>query len=285
MSAMLREIERGQLPKRRDIPADRWRSWARSLVERYGRTTLRRGTLAFTLAERLRPIYLLSQRWERHTWRLGPQINLAIGAILREMGGKGTSILLARSAESEFGRMPSAADERMTAGERGGSTLAGHDRLQARPLAREHTRALGSSSPAVSLPLHDVFDRFNQRQTVLQVHQGLSAPASFQLVRRVVDERQRVEAKDHRATIVRRQRDGMSIEAGRTTMAAQVGMKASAPAEVGFDLSASTPTQRRTNPNAWPAPPAINIEQVTEQVLRQLDHRILAYRERRGKPV
>jgi len=40
----------------------------------------------------------------------------------------------------------------------------------------------------------------------------------------------------------------------------------------------------RTHSHSWPDKPAeINVDQLTEQVIRKIDHRIMAYRERLGR--
>jgi hypothetical protein len=47
------------------------------------------------------------------------------------------------------------------------------------------------------------------------------------------------------------------------------------------------PSRPRSSAPAWPqaaTSPVINVEQLTDQVLRQIDRRFVAYRERMGKP-
>jgi hypothetical protein len=288
MSAMRQDMQWRQFPNRRDVPAERWSSWARSLAERHGRIALRHGPLAFTLAEGPRPISLLSQRWESYAWRLYPQINLAIGVVLRETVGAGTSIPSSPPAQIELRQAILPRDDgsavRLQSRNRPGS----HDRPHATGLELEQRHALRSINAAALTPLGYVFNRLDARGTAIQSRHGLSAPASLQLARRVVEERQRVEVRTPSTTVVRHQQQVTTAQAGGAILAPQSGMRASTPAESGVGQSASLlphwASNARAHTDDGPLAPAITIEQLTEQVVRQLDHRLMAYRERRGKP-
>lgn len=288
MNTMRQDVQRRPLPKQPDAPAERWSRWARSLGERHGRIALRHGPLAFTLAEGPRSISLRSQRWESYAWRLCPQINLAIGVVLRETVRAGTSLLWSPPAQLELRQVILPGDDASAVRLQSRNRLGSHDRPHATGLEREQPHALRSISAMRLTPLGSVFSRLDPRGTAIHSHQRLSAPASLQLARRVVEDRQRVEVRTPSTTVVRQQQHITTTEAERGMIAPQSRMSTSAPAESEVGQSASLLPDWRSNAraraDAWPAAPAINIEQLTEQVVRQLDHRLMAYRERRGKP-
>jgi hypothetical protein len=294
MNTMRQDVQRRPLPKRPDVPAERWSRWARSLGERHGRIALRHGLLAFTLAEGTRPISLRSQRWESYAWQLCPQINLAIGVVLRDTVRAGTSLLWSPPAQPEL-RHQIELRQAILPGDDGSDVrrqsrngLGSHDRPHATGIEREQPPALRAISAMRSTPLGSVFSRLDPPGAVIPSHQHLSAPARLQLARRVVEARQRVEVKPPSTTVVRQQQRITTTEAERGMITAQSRMSTNAPAESEVGQSASLLPDWRSNAraraDAWPAAPAINIEQLTEQVVRQLDHRLMAYRERRGKP-
>jgi hypothetical protein len=86
------------------------------------------------------------------------------------------------------------------------------------------------------------------------------------LIRRIVRERQRVEERTQRTVVVQHKREQAAPQIDRDPF--------------------STPARRREEAHRERQPiqpPPINIDQLTEQVARQLDRRIQAYRERTGK--
>jgi hypothetical protein len=110
--------------------------------------------------------------------------------------------------------------------------------------------------------LRQTLEKEGHRQTLLVEN-------CRQILQRVVDQRQRVEERIQRPAIVRQQ-----PPPART---------------FARDEHELRPEQSRTRPPAqtWPpatSPPAINLEQLTDQVVRQIDRRFVAYRERMGKP-
>jgi hypothetical protein len=222
------------------------------------------------------PSYLLSQRWDRHVWRLCPKINLAIGLILQTIGRyspKDKEVPSKQLVEANL-------EGRNTPGERTFSPTKVF--YMSNPAAPEQTVVFNPPDVAWQAPLRLAFARMNHRRTLTLLGQSLIEQESCRIPRRVVHERRRVEEEIHRNTnggfssplkpsmpemiVVRRQKDFISVEAERTEMESQ-----------------HTPrTGARMAPH-MSSPPTINVEQFTEHVIRQIDHRIRAYRERRGK--
>jgi hypothetical protein len=120
-------------------------------------------------------------------------------------------------------------------------------------------------------PLRRVFERMDEVESVTRLHlQSLLTQRSLQILRRVVHQGQRVEEKKQHVTVARQvlqhQKDRPAAAPEPTTFAPQSSMGA--------------------NPQAWPhvaSPPGINIEHLTEQVVRQIDRRLLSWRERTGR--
>lgn len=246
----MQEIRRWQPMIRSGQFTGRWTNWARSLAERHGRISFRHGALDMRVVEPLAQLYLLCQRWQSYAWKLCPQIKLSIAPILRETIWQGSPVL-----------QPSQAHYPVEANHKRGAAADSNGENPARLIA-----ALAPSFPA---PLRQVLHRLNEIESVARWHrQTLLVEESRQILQRVVQQRQRVEEKMQRPTIVRQQPQNLAFaEAEREVM--------------------ETQSRTRAHPPAWPqaaSSPAINLEQLTDQVVRQIDRRLVAYRERMGKP-
>lgn len=262
---MIRAISRWQGLPGRGNPSQRWTRWTRSLTERHGRIPLRHGARAMILFQPLARLYLHCQRWQSHAWKLAPQINLAIAPILRQTVWKERPVLPPAYAGVNARRIASPSVQ--ARGQAGNRVIFLNPLGSSSGRSTFSNREIGGRDGA---PWQQVFGRADRINGVLQVNRSsLLVEESLRILRRVVHERQRVEERMQSSTVARQlvqHHQDRPSAAERTAMESQPLTKAGT----------------RTWPQAASAP-AINLDQLTEQVIRQLDHRLIAYRERMGK--
>jgi hypothetical protein len=124
------------------------------------------------------------------------------------------------------------------------------------------------------VPLSRVFKRAEwgeaqrHRQTTALVREPLG------LAQRVKEEKRRVEQQARGATVMQQRTQPRPESFERD--------KANSPSERrrsgGFDLASDAMAAA-----ARAAPPALNVQQLTDEVIRQIDSRIVAHKERMGK--
>jgi hypothetical protein len=274
MSRMLHELQRWQRPLRSTAAPDRWSNWAQALSARHGRIVAGR-RVGLTLAQPGR-VLRRAQHWHTSVWQCSPQFRLAITPLLRAIAPPAATIqhhyIALRSGAS-------APVDRIVAG--GQRTIG--DRRSAMDDRRPTDRGIGAgitiarveraglattrSEPA---PLQRLITRLVRAEVDHAIQPTRLIEHSAQIVQRVVVERQRIEGRvaDRRETVVRQSR---SDEPNRNGPVDRDGWETID----GRGHRSGTPL---------PAPPpAINIEQVADQVLRQLDRRISAHQERMGR--
>jgi hypothetical protein len=258
MKNLLKKLTRGHRRKRSFARENRWLNWAQSLADRHSRVGANRRGLSLTFLQPARTPLFSCERWVRAAWTIAPQINLSISRILR---------FLQPSGEDESAGM------RMT--ERRGKTIVDRRGESPRMVAVEHIEGLAAKrrSDALQKPLQRVFARAMaeesgetatasraQRETVL-------LEQSLRITRRVVDERRRVEERPRRTLVTREQRGDPRPTAAvqETVMQSPRGL------QVGAQGLAQTTA------------PVIDIEQLTDRIVRNIDSRIIAHRERMGR--
>jgi hypothetical protein len=264
---------------------ERWSLWARSLAERHNQIAFRHIEVSMTLLQMLTHMRVFRQRWQNHLWKLYPQINLSIAPILREtiwrdFGAFQRNQINSESFRGNYLKDVSTFCNRDIAGRserfHGSLEIAGLPPHRPSRLLDSDNRGDAFSksqfyrAPAVSAwptPLRKVFERLSETPGVGRLyHQSLPAQQSVHILRRVVHQRQRMEEKSQDITVLRhllqQQEDRHAADLKPTAFATQSGIGA--------------------NPQVA-SPPAINMEQLTEQVVRQIDRRILAWRERTGR--
>lgn len=259
---MIQQISRWQGLSGLVNPSERWTGWARSLTERHGRIPLRHGVLTMILFQPLARLYFHCQRWQNHAGKLSPQIHLAIAPILPSRFWKDQSVLPLDYVGRMDRRIPvSSGQARSQAGDRViflGSIGSNLDQ------SALNNREIGGKN---RVPLHQVFSRANGINEELQVNQSsLLVEESLRILRRVASERQRVEERMAMTPIARQ-----LLQPSKDYL----------PATTENESQPETKTGARTWQQTTTA--AINLDQLTEQVIRQLDHRLIAYRERMGK--
>jgi hypothetical protein len=122
--------------------------------------------------------------------------------------------------------------------------------------------------PTQPSPLQQVFNRLDRATEIAHLHQSALVREIQRIVQRVVRDRQRLEERVQNNLVVKQPLE-MKDAIARSAITRQ------------HPLTTDIP------PNFQPNPPpnlnAVNIDQLTEQVLKQLDSRIIAQRERMGR--
>jgi hypothetical protein len=278
MKNMLKNSAPGQRQKRSRGRENRWLRWAQSLAGRRLRVAANQRGLSLTFLQPAEAAPFSRDQWTQAVWTIAPRINLSIGPILRSLN-LSTRDESARRRMIERKRSPLSSQ---FATNSGGGTIVERRGESPRMESVEHIEDLAAiQRPFVVTqqsnpwwkPLQKVFARavFEEAGETGPVtrarHETLLVERSLQVVRRVVDERRRVEEQARRSLVAREQRS-----ASRTPAAAQETVMQS---PRGLRVGAQGPAQT--------AAPVIDIEQLTDRVVRNIDSRIIAHRERMGK--
>ncbi|HEX5085206.1 MAG TPA: hypothetical protein VFY40_24480 [Blastocatellia bacterium] len=261
MKNILQKLTPGERRKRSAAPHNRWLGWAQSLAGRHARVAESRRGLSLTFLRPAAPLLFNCERWTRAAWAISPQINLSISPVLRSLQPIGGD-------ESTDRQMPERQRTTLLSGfnaDSGGKTIAGRrgepspigaveQIIRQSPLQRVFVRAMDEESGGAAAAYRI------QRETLL-------IERSLRMTRRVVDERLRVEEPARRTLVARESRS-----APRTTAAVrETAMQSPRGALVGARGMMQA------------AAPPIDIEQLTDRVVRNIDSRIIAHRERMGK--
>lgn len=245
--------------------AARWGAWAQALAIRHQRVAERRGSPAFTLAERAGAVWNISQKWERRVWQISPQLRLSISAFLQQAPAEsGRSLFISASR----------GDLRQT-------VLL--NRAAVREPVRSEAGAVGVIRPLRQLE-GTVSSRFEGGETIATLSRsGLNLRMARELRRRVVEEKRRVEL------IPRGVVAPSNARASEPFNSTSLVFNRQAPNErLSAQQSRKPATPARDETERLPAfaaaPSSINVDQITEQVVRRIDERIVAFRERMGRP-
>lgn len=294
MSRMLQNVLRWQQPSRFQRSPNRWLLWVQGLNQ--GRDRLpQRHPLTLTLHQQL-PFPLNSSvhsYWQTNTWQFFPQIHLSITPLLRELSHQSQTSWVFQSYSREQTNPVAIASPKVIQREtfpwRSNQTLvpAIHREFLIPQLSREQTNSFHETSsppgsgertvfritpvPIQFSPLQQVFQRV--QQPVTHFHSNLLTQENPQLVQRITRDRQRVEESRSQAAVVHHGIKPPSEQSGAIAP----------PSSMPSVLSANSLMSDRPPGFPTPFPPAINLEQLTDQVMRQLDSRIVAQRERMGR--
>ena len=259
---------------------DRWTIWARSMAARHERLTARRGHLVMTLLEPLRMSVSIHQRFESFTVAVFPKIRVSIGGILNEIGHQqfasfslfrktmslnfenfennensltpGNSVTRMTLMKERFGYERSAVRDQIVNNEKN-EVLIRENRLFDRRVTQS--------------PVLRVFARFHERDAGVMLRKLLYENESQKVTERITTDHSRVEQRTRGEMVIKTQT--------KPSVAVQDRQK---------ELEAQFASSSKTRGPSWPEkPPEINVEQLTEQVIRKIDHRITAYRERLGR--
>jgi hypothetical protein len=254
---------------------DRWTGWAESLRQRLERVASRHHRLSLILAWTQAFGYSQVQHWQQTVFACYPKINLAIGPILLNWIRRTTSPFV-RPGQMNLVSLAFSATERGTAD---GQPSAGERTMDLRTFAatgiphdsaKAGRESLGSS---LQTPLMRVFARTVAAGwdfgSYRQRYETLSVQRSLQLVKQRVDERRRIEEFVRQPVFMLPQRQAFKtltntiheevFQSPHGSKAGIAGMTGSAPLL------------------------PIDIDQLTDRVVRNIDGRIVAHRERTGR--
>lgn len=252
---------------------DRWTNWARALTERHERVMTRRDLLVMTLLEPLRMAVSISQRRQNFSLSVFPRIRISIEPILQQLGREEFQSLYQNSSLTAVGNYQTWRSESRPA--RFVSFI--YNTNQTATVSNSATQNFLESNSVTNQrheltellhsPVARLFARTQRRyHAVTWLKKLLVQNESQTIAERVVQEYTRVEHHRHRELVIRKQ---------------------SAPAAVTQVQQSALEQQfapERAHTRFWPEkPPEINVEQLTEQVIRKIDNRITAYRERLGR--
>jgi hypothetical protein len=253
MKNLLKKLSRGQRRKRSCARENRWLHWAQSLADRHSRVAANRRGLSLTFLHPATNLLLSCGRWSRAAATIAPQINLSIGLILRSLQQAGGDE--SASWRKMEWQVEGVKQIESLAADPQASVVKQQINTWQRPLQRVFARAMvevaGETAPLSRAR-----------------HETLLVERSLQIVRRVVDERRRVEEQARRTLVAREQRN-----VSRPTAAAAQETLMQSPR--GLRVGAQGMMQTT-------APP-IDIEQLTDRVVSNIDSRIIAHRERMGR--
>ena len=289
VSKLPRELRRW-LPMRRRPTFARWTEWVSSLAQRYSIGSARTDHLGMTL---LVPPQLqkggVTHRWFLRSQSYFPRINLTIQPYLRTIamtaGSQLHPLLSRRSLLSRAGL------ETVVRRELAHQSLPGNDRVPAWyhnqvnqysgdsvHVTREtvHYVSAGEDGTAITRrsiasPIELAFRR-SISDPNSAVSSSLSKRMFSEVVRRVKETRQRIELTATPSALITKERNRLKDPSADSAEArwAETRPKQASP----YETASASRSQMAPQPN---------IDQLTDQVLRQLDRKIVAARERAGK--
>jgi hypothetical protein len=224
-------------------------------------------------ARRASPIYQSSHRWELRAWSLFPRINLAIRPILRESVFKTLSSISRWQSDAAEKTQPHA-QSRMTFAF--AKTGAG-ERQQGQTAEARISRSFEYSNISMQTPLSRIFQRLAMREIETNTRM-LFRSASLDITRRVVDERRRIEHYAKTETVTRQEQISRKVfEQAKETERKLTEQLA------GASSGRFLPDMARGTPPVSAPSAAFTIEQLTEQVMKRIDDKIVAHKERMGR--
>lgn len=264
-------------PEKLDHQLNRWTQWAQSMSARHERFTMRRNPLAMTLLEPLRLSFSITQRRENFALSLFPRIRISVAAILQQLEREEYHSLIQNTSRSYPVRMlrdshtPASLKFAVNPAPPNGAAENTHTHTSSTSSeSRSFTTEKYTERQLLRSPVTLLFARVQrEHHGVVTLTKLLVEHDSRTLAERVLREHSRVEQRSRSDLVIRQQ--------SPSAAAAARGQQQSVALEKQF---AST----RTHTHSWPdKPPEINVDQLTEQVIRKIDHRITAYRERLGR--
>lgn len=250
----------------------RWSQWARSMSGRHRQVVAKHRFVVMTLLRRAVPLYFSSHRWEQKAWAIFPRINLAIDA--RSQAFVFKTSFLSQAAKAQRALQIDRQQTEVT-------------RLVEKSLESQRARSIRETTvvtPSVlnvtevseRRALDRVFRRLVVRKSETHL-KGIVRTEALNIVRRVTDEHRRVEERSETATVLRQQRPVSLNEEQMNELTGRSQTPGSAVDRFGSTVR---------NADAMPTPfmtPNMNLQQLTDHVIRQIDDRIIAHKERMGK--
>src|ERR1044071_3605550 len=251
------------------VMASRWTAWASQLTARRARWT-DASRLPLPLHATLgRTLVLLSQRWSSFQTQLQPQLKLSISACnvwnIEPANVYAPQMIFLKSFAGLIQRSPVLETERKTQQAVARQTLLEFRRALNEPFVKE-------SVPQVAMTLAIARTRAEHLSTTRQRHFSIRQEADFTEVSRRLTQRLQ---RTHEESVIR-QPMALRKEAPVGAMPNKVSAEA---------MTEHGSFERRSSQQSIPAMamPELNVEQLANQVLKQIDRRVIARRERMGQ--
>ncbi|HEU4511027.1 MAG TPA: hypothetical protein VFR78_22540 [Pyrinomonadaceae bacterium] len=236
---------------------DRWTTWANSMAARHERFTGRRGLLVMTLLEPLRMSVSIHRRHENFAISVFPKIQVSIPE-------NKTGTRITRIKERfwfGFTHEQFALVERMISQKT--TEITKHQRRE----TLSHTHAIHLNPRVTQSPVSRFFSRFHERDAGVMLRKLLYENETQKVIERITTDHLRVEQRTRGDMVIKTQTKPSTVVEDRRR-----------------ELETQFASTSKARGPSWPdKPPEINVEQLTEQVIRRIDHRITAYRERLGR--
>jgi len=267
----------------RQRPADRWTTWARSMSDRHERITARQGVLIMTLVQPFRMFTSINQRLENFALALFPRIEISIGPILQELARAQLPSALVVQKSLAFPRVNILGNSAVL--ENHAAAVGGHNQPEARFLLPASMTFAGGPFPTDQRNLTAEATGFTTNHNAAEFR--LVNEAGRALIDFAQSPLRRLFARIYRRTpgVVLMVQEHLRVEqTKRGDMALRKQMMPGISAEDRRGEMEAQFASTKTRSHSWPEnSPEVNVEQLTEQVIRKIDHRIKAYRERLGR--
>ena len=263
---MLRIARRWESLPRQTSSPERWLGWARAVGVRYLRNAIGPQSLALVLVEQRSIIHSRVERWQHAAFTIRPRINLTLNSAV---WSSNLNFVYSRDnhalSSERSGRSMVETSFRTLARNGTEKTLSFVQRLKETEVKRD-TEAV----PALTR----VFTRSSQSHEnrglgTNHIFETPVARHSLALTRRVTDERSRIEDQVSRTLLTLKQQHETTKNVRRI--------------EETVIHSANEFTSQSAERFGAPNRNPIDIEQLTDQVVRQIDNRMVSYRARLGK--
>jgi hypothetical protein len=250
----------------------RWLQWAHAVMSRYGRAPQGQRGLWLVFRRSLGALETRIQRWQQVTSVFAPLIHLSISPILRQSvnrkstlaaGGQAPTLVTVSQTEQVGSAKPIIAHR-----VRREISFAAVTSHRAQAQARDHLQRQTTKTP-ITRVLTRVNHEAAQPGFSHWRYEAKLLERSMALVKRVIDERQRIEEHASQVVLTR------ELRAQPGALASSVSEPRSQPFEE-FNIEAA-------KQNRPPASSLLDIESLTDQVVRCIDGRMLAHRERMGR--
>lgn len=251
-----------------NVQLDRWTRFGESMATRHERFAMRRGLLTMTLLEPLRMSLAITQRNESFAQSVFPRIQVSIASILQQIDSAQYHAFIQQMRVHSS----SLQSKSLTRSDQSNSAVTlRHNTTTIENLQQQFNSVIDAHRELKKFSLSPVARFFARTQTsehgVVKLEKLLVDHDRKTIVERVVREHSRVEQRRSSEIVMRQEKLAAAAAENRASLTLEQQL-------------AATKAQR----HVWPDKPAeINVDQLTEQVIRKIDHRIMAYRERLGR--
>jgi hypothetical protein len=272
---------------RGSLNGHKWADWARSLIGRHKRITPRQGVLDFVLFRRVPLLQRLNAQWLVSTRFFYSQVRLAIQPIQRRtvwrhqhLSGWQPSMQLLKGKDNWrlFAKLPVEdwrllKSKNLLEGQSSGQATAKKDSVIRKTLSP--SREILPATFKLPSPLQLMFQRvYKVNDFVHSYHRRNITQESIEALARVVVRRtQRIEQR--------------SVETVPLVTRKNISAQEAVVTEDPINAVTNIPNFSGASTHSWTGntslAQSLNIEQLTDQVVKQIDRRIIAARERMGR--